>query len=332
MASVVVIALIIAALALAKSRHVRFSPPIGNGCLVHARGFDVPLTSGQAGIAAIIAGVAARRSLPVRAVTIAYATALQESDLSNLPYGDRDSVGVFQQRPSQGWGTRRELLNPVYATERFFAALVDVPNYQHLLIYQAAQAVQHSADGQAYGQYAGQGAAMATGFTGQRPHDVWCWYGTGVSGPDRLAAAGKQLNRAFGKLAIGHVGDPLARVHVRSQAAGWAVATWLVTHASSYGIKHVSYLGYQWTAAAGHKGWITSTGKHASSRPSGTHGSTDHGGTDHGSAGHGSTGHGSTHRGSTRHGGAGHDGSDRGAAGHSDGGRATSDSGTVTFG
>ena len=167
-----------------------------------------PLTSGQAGIAAIIAGVAARRSLPVRAVTIAYATALQESDLSNLPYGDRDSVGVFQQRPSQGWGTRRELLDPVYATERFFAALVDVPNYQHLLIYQAAQAVQHSADGQAYGQYAGQGAAMATGFTGQRPHDVWCWYGTGVSGPDRLAAAGKQLNRAFGKLAIGHVGRP----------------------------------------------------------------------------------------------------------------------------
>ena len=350
MASVVVIALIIAALALARSRHVRFSPPIGSGCLVHARGFDVPLTSGQAGIASIIAGVAARRSLPVRAVTIAYAAALQESDLANLPYGDRDSVGVFQQRPSQGWGTRRELLDPVYATQRFFAALVAVPNYQHLLIYQAAQAVQHSADGQAYSQYAGQGAAMATGFSGQSPHDVWCWYGTGVSGPDRLAAASRQLNRAFGRLAVDHVGDPTARVHVRSQAAGWAVAAWLVTHASSYGIKHVSYLGYQWTAAAGQKGWIRLTGKHASSRPSSTHGSAGlgsaglgsagPGSTRHGSTGPGSTRHGSTRDGSTRHGGHDgtahdgtvHDGTAHGTARHGDHGRARSDGGTVTFG
>lgn len=253
---------IIIGLAFAKSRHIRFAPPVGNGCLVHASGFDVPLTSGQAGIAAIIAGVAAHRSMPVRAVTIAYATALQESDLANLPYGDRDSVGVFQQRPSQGWGTRRQLLDPVYATGRFFAALAKVPGYQHLLIYQAAQAVQHSADGQAYGQYSGQGAAMASGFTGQLPHDVWCWYGAGVHGPHRLAAAGRQLARAFGKMTLGHAGDPMMSVRVRGQSAGWAVAAWLVTHADTYGIRHVSYQGYQWSAASGQKGWARAARGH----------------------------------------------------------------------
>src|SRR5215472_18556917 len=113
--AVVVLALIIGFLAFSKARHLRFAPPIGSGCLVQGHGFDVPLTSDQAGLAAIIAGVAARRSMPVRAVAIAYAAALQESDLENLTYGDRDSVGLFQQRPSQGWGTRRQLLDPVFA-------------------------------------------------------------------------------------------------------------------------------------------------------------------------------------------------------------------------
>lgn len=250
--------LILAALALAKVKHVHFTPTAGTGCVVAGAGFDVPLSSDQAGIAATIAGVARHQSMPVRAVTIAYATALQESHLLNLSYGDRDSVGVFQQRPSQGWGTRQQLLDPVYATTRFFAALATVSGYQHLLIYQAAQAVQHSADGHAYSQYAPQGAVMAGGFTGQRPHDVWCWYGAGDASRGRLAAADRQLTRAFGQLSIVHVKDPMMRVRVHDASVGWAVATWLVTHAGDFGITHVIYQGYQWTATRGRKGWTTS--------------------------------------------------------------------------
>src|SRR5579875_681264 len=178
---------VLAALAIVKARHVRLPLVSSSGCLARGRQAVVPLTTGQAEIAATIAGVALSRSMPVRAVTIAYAAALQESGLADLPYGDRDSVGVFQQRPSQGWGTRRQLLDPVYASARFFAALARVAGYQRLPVYQAAQAVQHSADGRAYGQYAGQGAAMATAFTGQVPHGVWCWYGSPVRGPGRLA-------------------------------------------------------------------------------------------------------------------------------------------------
>lgn len=248
--------LIVAIAALSKSRHHGSSaPPLGSGCVVRDHAFTVPLSPGQAAIAATIAGVARHRSMPMRAVTIAYATAIQESGLADLPYGDRDSVGVFQQRPSQGWGSRQQLLDPIYATTRFFAALAAVPGYQHMLIYQAAQAVQHSADGYAYSQYAPQGAAMAAGFYGHVAHSVWCWYGSGISGRGHLVAASTQLRRAFGRLAVGNAGDPTMLVRVGAPAAGWTVATWLVTHASKYGIKTISYNGFSWTAAHALRGW-----------------------------------------------------------------------------
>ena len=256
--------LIIAALAVAKLKHVHFPAVGGSGCVVHGGQFPVTLDTGQAGIAATIAGVAAHRSMPVRAVSIAYATALQESKLQDLRYGDRDSVGVFQQRPSEGWGPRRKLLDPVYASTRFFAALAAVPHYQHLHIYQAAQAVQRSADGSAYDQYAPQGTAMAGGFSGHLPHDVWCWYPGGIRKHTELSAAGTQLRRTFGRLSISHAGDPVAQVRVGGPDVGWAVAAWLVSHAGSFGIRQVSYQGYQWTAAHGRKGWT--------SQPKGRHG------------------------------------------------------------
>jgi hypothetical protein len=216
---------------------------------------NIPLNTGQAEIAATIAGVAAHRSMPARAVTIAYAAAIQESGLENLPYGDRDSVGIFQQRPSQGWGSRRQLLDPVYATSRFFEALARVPGYRHLRVYAAAQAVQHSADGIAYSQYAGTGAAMAAGFTGQLPRSVWCWYGHGVGRHASLGAAGAELTRAFGPLAVRRLGDPARQVRVAGLHSGWAVASWLVTHAGRFGISTVSYDGYQWRVADGQRGW-----------------------------------------------------------------------------
>jgi hypothetical protein len=250
-----VIVLILTALAISRANHFNFSAPASSGCLVHGAKFDVPLDGGQAAIAATIAGVATHRRMPERAVTIAYATALQESDLANLSYGDRDSVGVFQQRPSQGWGTRRQLLDPVYASTRFFAALAAVPDYLRLRVYQAAQAVQHSADGQAYSQYVPQGAAMADGFSGRLPHAVWCWYGAPIRGHDRLADAEAQLRRTFGHVAINRIGDPVARVRVRTVASGWAMAAWLVSHAAVFKLQLVRYQGYQWTSAHGRKGW-----------------------------------------------------------------------------
>ena len=237
----------------------------GSGCETGGRQ-PVGLDTEQAAIAATIAGVADARRLPSGAVTIAYAAAMQESHLHNLAYGDLDSVGVFQQRPSEGWGTPHQLADPVYATGKFFGALVKVPGYLRIPVYQAAQDVQHSADGSAYRNYQRLAASMSGAFTGGRPHAVWCWFAPGNSRAPKVAAVRRQLVRTFGPLDLrvrgGHQAavaaapaEPTAEVRVRHRAAGWAVASWLVTHAESFGLSNVRYAGYQWSKTAGRQGW-----------------------------------------------------------------------------
>ena len=231
-------------------------------------GAAIPLDTDQAGIAATIAGIAVRHRLPQRAITIALAAALQESQLQNLDYGDRDSVGVFQQRPSQGWGTTAEIEDPVYATTRFFAALVKVPGYTKMPVDQAAQDVQHSADGYAYEQWVGIATQLTGYFTGTIPAQVSCWYtpaGQGVQAD--LAGALKQLTQTFGpqgkdavlvRMTTDRSGKKKERttavVHVQRDGA-WTVAAWLVAHAQQYGISQIRYAGYVWNAANGSMGW-----------------------------------------------------------------------------
>ena len=155
----------------------------GSGCVATGDHQSILLDTEQGSIAATIAGVAHQQSMPRLAVTIAYATAMQESKLHNLSYGDLDSVGVFQQRPSEGWGPRKDLEDPIYASTKFFRALKAIPGYQKMPVYQAAQAVQHSADGAAYTQYEKMAAAMTPAFTGQRGHAVYCWSGSAGRAP-----------------------------------------------------------------------------------------------------------------------------------------------------
>ncbi len=229
------------------------------GTGVNAIGLDF----GQAADAAVIAGVADRDHLSGKALTIAYATALQESKLENLDYGDRDSVGIFQQRPSKGWGTTAELENPAYAAGAFFRALIKVPRYATLPVDQAAQDVQRSADGSAYAQYARTGAALTTAFTAA-PHAVTCWYTPAASsaGEANLAGAMKGLAKTFGSPGQGHAVEGVSRVRSADSAmiktgsrSGWAVASWLVSNARAYRITQVSYGGYRWVAGLGETSW-----------------------------------------------------------------------------
>lgn len=92
-------------------------------------------------------------NIPARGQVVALATALQESGLRNLTYGDRDSLGLFQQRPSQGWGSAEEILDPVYSSTRFYEALEKVSGWQSLSVTQAAQAVQRSGFPEAYAKW-----------------------------------------------------------------------------------------------------------------------------------------------------------------------------------
>lgn len=103
--------------------------------------------------AKIIDSVAEDVRLSGRATLIALMTALQESTLLNIDYGDRDSIGLFQQRPSQGWGTREQILDPEYSSRMFFLGgdggdppgLTDISGWQRMELGDAAQAVQRSA-------------------------------------------------------------------------------------------------------------------------------------------------------------------------------------------
>jgi hypothetical protein len=116
-------------------------------------GSGVTVTEEQVGNAAIIAQVGRDRGLPDRAVVIALATAQQESRLRNLDYGDRDSLGLFQQRPSQGWGTEAQVQDPVYAAGKFYDWLVTVPGWETGRLTEVAQAVQRSGYPELYQQH-----------------------------------------------------------------------------------------------------------------------------------------------------------------------------------
>lgn len=216
-------------------------------CAVRTPAGEREMDIEQAQIAATIAAVAARRRLPEQAVVIAYATALQESKLYNLNHGDRDSVGVFQQRESQGWGTKKQIMDPVYATNRFFAALVKVRNYRRLPVAEAAQAVQRSAAGYAYGPHEEEARILAAAFTGRVPRALHCWYppeeGRTPAPRPRAAEARRQLARALGSTAI------------TDDRRGWLVAAWSVAHAQKYGLRRVEYSGARWSNDMRLEGW-----------------------------------------------------------------------------
>jgi hypothetical protein len=116
-------------------------------------GTQLRLTPAQADNVEAIAAVARDRDLHPRAIVIALATAQQESRLRNLDYGDRDSLGLFQQRPSQGWGTPAQVQNPTYAAGEFYERLVQVPRWKTRRLTEAAQMVQRSGFPYAYQQW-----------------------------------------------------------------------------------------------------------------------------------------------------------------------------------
>ncbi|MFG1892241.1 NlpC/P60 family protein [Micromonospora sp. NPDC049051] len=117
-------------------------------------------SSDQTANAALIVTVGEQRKVPPRGWVIALATAMQESTLRNLPGGDRDSVGLFQQRPSQGWGTPAQLRDPRYAAEKFYTALLAVDGWQAMALTDAAQAVQRSAYPDAYAKWEDDAIAL----------------------------------------------------------------------------------------------------------------------------------------------------------------------------
>jgi hypothetical protein len=222
-------------------------------CTVQADG-RVTLTPGQMANAATIAAVGIRREMPERAVVVALATALQESKLQNLAGGDRDSVGLFQQRPSQGWGTAAEIRDPRYAAGKFYAALTKVRGWETMRITEAAQRVQRSAFPHAYEKWADESAVLTKALLGHATGAVACTV------PDKpvlrgLAAASaltEGLRLDWGNLPTTAVGELLGlAVTADDTRAGWRYAHWLVSHAADRGVKRVRFGDLEWTADRG---------------------------------------------------------------------------------
>ncbi|WP_228079394.1 hypothetical protein [Streptomyces profundus] len=216
------------------------------------------LTPAQAANAATIAAVGATRELPERAVTIAIATAMQESSLRNLDYGDRDSLGLFQQRPSMGWGTPEEVTDPVYASDAFYDELLDVPDYLTLPLTVAAQEVQRSAHPDEYAKHETNAALLSGALTGRVAAGLHC-----TTGNDRVAgdtaALERLLTRDFGaELTVSPVGDGDVWVPMPAGAtaeSGWRVAHWSMTRAAELGIERVVWDGRVWESARSDEGW-----------------------------------------------------------------------------
>ncbi|MFG2328837.1 hypothetical protein ACGFMM_04355 [Streptomyces sp. NPDC048604] len=221
----------------------------------------------QASNAATISAVGTTRGLPERAVTIALATALQESALRNIQHGDRDSLGLFQQRPSMGWGTPEQILDPVYSSGKFYEHLEDVPGYSRLPLTVAAQKVQRSGFPQAYAKHEPDATLLAAALTGRSGASLSCTARPSDGRAGDPAQVRDELVRAFGKdlkptvpprtgagrNAAGAQPQAVVTVPVRETSVpadqrGWELANWAVARAESLRIQEVAYAGRVWRA------------------------------------------------------------------------------------
>jgi hypothetical protein len=223
----------------------------GPRCQATALGSSVDFDPSQTAYAATIDAIAEKRGLPARAATIAIATAIQESKLRNLRYGDRDSVGLFQQRPSQGWGTVEQILDPVYATNRFYDALVKIEGYENMRITEIAQKVQKSAYPEAYADHEQEGRLLASSLSGHSPAGIGCRLDDASTGdPAALKAA---LRTELGVTAT--VSGRTLTVNATSEQGAWSAGAYAVAKASLHGATKVRVGSKQWTRTRNTSGW-----------------------------------------------------------------------------
>jgi hypothetical protein len=239
------------------NREIPIEIPIGRACEVRTDSGVVTLAADQLANAATIAAVGITRQLPDQAVVIALATALQESELVNLSGGDRDSVGLFQQRPSQGWGSAENLADPRYASNAFYNSLERIRNWQDLRVTEAAQAVQRSAFPEAYDKWVDEAAVLGEALVGQASGAVSCTR-TGdpaVRGDAAAVALRDGLAADWGNLGVTPTADPAGLAVAADDARmAWQYAHWLVAHSAVHGVERVSYADQAWDADTGK--WI----------------------------------------------------------------------------
>ena len=242
-------------------------PASGTAAAAGAAGLD--LDAVQLQHASTINAVGLERGLPERARIIALATAWQESTMRNLDYGDRDSVGLFQQRTSQGWGSVAEIMDPVYASGKFYDALEQVPDWQDLPLTEAAQAVQYSGFPDAYAKWEDDATVLATDLGGDVDPQGSCRAGAQTvtaEQPDRApvtdtAGATAALDTVLGALQAELGGVKVISIDddgtgavltttvdgLSAAESARAAAAWAVAHATTMDITTVAADGRTWS-------------------------------------------------------------------------------------
>lgn len=220
--------------------------PIADRCQAIVADHTTTVDPEQARNAAIIAGRSVKRGLSPRAASIALATAYQESGIRNLDYGHADSLGLFQQRPSKGWGTEAEIMDPWYSTTTFYQAMERVPNWEKKDINDVAQAVQRSAYPEAYRKHVPNARALASSLTGQTPASFSCLVRSAEpADPEGLSGF---LIKTLGKDTIKtEVADGALLVTAKNAQDAWAVAHLAIANTASYGLNSATVGPYVWT-------------------------------------------------------------------------------------
>lgn len=236
------------------------TPLRGEYCVAEVGETRAQVDLEQAQWSALMSATAERRGLPPRAVTIAIATAFQESKIRNIDYGDRDSLGLFQQRPSQGWGSPEQVMDPNHAIGRFYDGLAEVDGYTTMEITDAAQEVQRSAYPEAYADHEPYARALASSLRGHSPAAFTCQLNPSAGGS--VEAVRSDLETAFGDVELATEdrtitltpgGDDETRL-----ASGWSLAHYLVGNADQLHLGTITFDGRRWTAEDSPDGWVES--------------------------------------------------------------------------
>jgi hypothetical protein len=231
--------------------------------------------------ASTIAAVGVKLGVPTFGIEVALATARQESKFNNLSGGDRDSIGLFQQRPSEGWGTVSQIMDTTYSSTAFYDALLKVSDWQNLPLTVAAQDVQHSAYPDAYAAHQQEATALAAVFTGTAGGGLTCTLdgptfspqatdssGLTTAGEAVVADAQKQWGTATVQDASGSartfaLGLPDSLSGSAQTQRGWAYANWAVSKAEALGITQVGYDGKTWSASNNSGSWQSASSTQA---------------------------------------------------------------------
>lgn len=221
--------------------------PLQDHCVARVQQDAVSLDSEQSRNASIIIGVGTQRGLVPRAGSIALATAYQESGIRNLDHGDRDSLGLFQQRPSQGWGTEAQVQDPWYAANKFYEVLVQVAGWRDGDINDVAQAVQRSGHPNGYARHVANARRLASSLTGETPASFACVVKDPPPGdPAGLAAF---LVKTLPEESAVVQGPSEVRVTAQSDRLAWSAAHIAVANTAQYGLARVEVGGLSWTAS-----------------------------------------------------------------------------------